>query len=566
MPKPSSKDIYLNNPNLPSANATFEYSPEMAKELRKCKMNVLYFAENYFDIIYLDKGKEKIKLHNYQRQALRLMRDNRFSILLFSRQSGKTTCSTIFLLWHAIFNDYQSVLIVANKEDTAKEIFSRMRMAFEGLPNWLKPGVKEYGKESMELSNGSKIKITTTTSSAGRGSSCNVLFIDEADHIEHNLLNSFWSAVYPIISSSKKSKIIMASTPRDTSGIFYRLYKKSIDDTNSVWKSMVIKWNDIPGRDEEWVKETKLGMDDPTKFAQEFECEFQQIGDSTIDAVLMEELKKDLEDPLYVYDEGKYLLWDTPQPDRIYVAGVDVSEGIMKDSSVIQILDITDVRSINQVAIYRSNSISPMEFTPKLDEILQHWGKPLVLIERNNCGAQVVDNLRREFNYENIVSYGESKVNTVTNKRLGMICHTNTKFEAIQNQRYWINVSRAIRIKDVNTVNELKDFVRIKGNLWGAKSGSHDDRVMALFWALMILHDDLVERYFDVIQRDDNRKPYSIQPIDYGIKYFSNPHSMYRNEKDGAAGDAMPTIFGGIGGVQDNPDYSELLNMGYKPL
>lgn len=560
------KSIYLNNPNLPSIDATFEYTPHMVKELRKCKMNVLYFAENYFHIIHLEKGKEKIKLHNYQRNALRLMRDNRFSLLLFSRQSGKTTCSTIFLLWHAIFNDYQSIMIVANKEETAKEIFSRMRLAFEGLPNWLKPGVKEYGKESMELSNGSKIKITTTTSSAGRGSSCNVLFIDEADHIEHSLLNSFWSAVYPIISSSKKSKIIMASTPRDTSGIFYRLYKKSIEDSDSVWKSLVVKWNDIPGRDEEWVKTTKLGMDDPTTFSQEFECEFQQIGESTINAVVVEELKKSIEAPMYVYDEGNYLLWDTPQEDKFYVAGVDIAEGVMKDASVIQILDITDVKSINQVAIYRNNAITPMEFTTKLNEILGHWGKPLALIERNNCGAQVVDNLKREFHYDNIVCYGESKVNNIINRRLGVIAHTNTKYEAIQNQRYWINVTNSLKLRDINTLNELKDFVKVRNNTWSAKAGSNDDRVMALFWALMILHDEIVEKYFDVISRDENKKPNAIHPIDYGVKLFTNPHSIYRNEKDGAGGDALPSIFGGYGGIMDNPDYMDLINSGYKPL
>lgn len=316
------KGTYLNNPNLPTVDATFEFTPERVRETVKCKNNILHFAENYFHIIHTDNGKQVIELHSFQKKALRMIRDNRFNLLLFSRQVGKalaldtpvptprgwttmgklkagdkvynaqggicnvvhahetlhnrecyeilfdsgekiiadgehqwstiidyiqsvkttkeifdtvdknhqipnpcstknhtivsvtaiesvpvrcisvdsadnlflvgkqyipthnTTITTIFLLWHAIFNKDQHILLVANKEDTAKEIFGRVRMAYEELPNWLKPGVKEYGKEGMELANGSKIRITTTTSSAGRGSSCNVLFVDEADHIE----------------------------------------------------------------------------------------------------------------------------------------------------------------------------------------------------------------------------------------------------------------------------------------------------------------------------------------------------------------------------------------------
>ena len=181
---PSKKTTYLNNPNLPAVGSQYEYTPQQVKETVTCKKNILHFAENYFHIINLDEGRQLIKLHSFQKKTLRMIRDNRFNLLLFSRQASKTTLATIYLLWHAIFNKDQHILLVANKEDTAKEIFSRVRLAFEELPNWLKPAVKEWGKEGMELANGSKIKITTTTSSAGRGSSCNVLFVDECDHIE----------------------------------------------------------------------------------------------------------------------------------------------------------------------------------------------------------------------------------------------------------------------------------------------------------------------------------------------------------------------------------------------
>lgn len=164
------KDNYMGNPNLPTANAKFEYTPEMVAEIQKCKDDILYFAENYFYIIEPDLGKIKIPLLPYQKRLLNSFRDNRFNIVNSSRQSGKTTCLTILALHETCFKDYRNTLIVANKEDTAKMIFKRVKLAYEELPNWLKPGVKNWGQESTEFSNGSNIGIATTSSSSARGS------------------------------------------------------------------------------------------------------------------------------------------------------------------------------------------------------------------------------------------------------------------------------------------------------------------------------------------------------------------------------------------------------------
>ena len=561
MPK---KGIYLNNPNLPSIDAQFEYTPKMVSELKKCASSVLHFSENYFQIINVDEGRQKITLHSYQKKALRMMRDNRFSLLLFSRQSGKSTISTIYCLWTACFNTDQNILIVANKESTAKEIFKRIRMAYEELPNWLKPAVKEYQKESLELANGSRIGITTTTGTAGRGSSANLLFVDEADWIESNLLEEFWASVYPIISSSKKSKIILASTPRDTSGLFYKLYDGSIKGTNS-WVSLRIPWDQVPGRDEQWKKETIGSLGDISIWRREFEIVFDEIGEASFDTELFEQMKANTFSPLYVFDEGRYLLWETPNEEKIYVAGVDIAEGLGKDATVIQILDITDLRKIKQVACYHNNRISPSEFTPKLHEILQHWGSPLALIERNSCGGQVVDNLKKDFNYENIVSYGYKETST-KNRLLGVMSHTNTKYRGVMNQRYWINTAKSVQINDIHTVNEFKDFVRLKNGTWSSKAGSNDDRVMSFIWALMILSEDLIENYFEIIEKDENNKPLVIRQMEYEVKYFMNPTSIYTNEKDGVGGSSLPILFEGKGMNNSNPDLDELYGMGWKSL
>jgi hypothetical protein len=477
--------------------------------------------------------------------------------------SHNSTLATIFMLWVAIFQNDQRILLVANKESTAREIFRRIRVAYEGLPNWLKAPVTYYGLESLELQNGSRISITTTTGTAGRGSSANLLFVDEMDFIEKGLLEEFWSSVYPIISSSKKSKIIIASTPKDTSGLLYKLYDGSVKKQNN-WVNMKVLWNDVPGRDERWRKDTIDALGDEGIFRREFEVTFDEVGESAIDGELFDNMRRNAMEPLYIYEDGCYLLWENPNEEKIYSVGVDISEGVGKDASVIQVLDITEPRQIKQVAVYTNNKISPSEFTPKLREILSHWGDPYVLIERNNCGAQVVDNLKREFNYESIVSWGIDRVVNRANNKYGIIAHTNTKFIGIMNQRYWVNTLKTVQINDVNTVLEMKDFVRSKNNTWGAKHGAHDDRVMSLIWALMMLHEDIAHNFFDIIEKDETGKPKVIKSIDYGIKHFMNPSSIYTNEKDGTGGDALPAIMGTS--YTENTDLDDLSMQGWRPL
>lgn len=557
------KQNYLNNPNLPTADAIHEYTPEMVLDISKCQDNILYFAENFFSIVSLDEGKQKIKLHPCQKRALRKMRDNRFFILLASRQIGKTTLMTIYALWIACFQNDQSILIVANKEDTAIEIFRRIRLAYEELPNWLKPGVKgSYGKTSMELANGSIIGISTTTGTAARGKSINVLILDELAFIEQHLVGEFWKSVYPIVSASKKSKIFIASTANGTGNLFHSLYTGAEQNKNG-WASDKILWNEIPGRNELWKLQTIATIGSREAFNQEFGCEFLDAGDSSIDDDLYDRLQTEVKEPKYIMEEGAYKIWDDPVDDRIYVAGVDVSEGVSRDASVINIFDLTDLTNIKQVACFHSNQITPQKFTTKLHEILVHWGKPLVCIERNNCGAQVVDNLRHNHSYENIVSWGASEAGRAK-EQLGIICHTNTKYTGIGNMRYWVNEQVVVRIRDENLLKELKTFVRGANGHWAAKKAvnTYDDRVMSMVWALIILEPTVAVRFFEIAQYDINHKPLLIKQLDFGIKYFTKSGSMYSEMNDYAA--ALPSIINSNVSISD--DLADLYSQGFKPL
>ena len=552
---------YMGNKNLPNVNWKGVYTKEQVKHLKKASKNILYFAENFFYIVNLDRGRERIQLYKPQKRSLRLMRDNRFFCLLASRQIGKSTMMSIYILWQACFNADQRILLVANKEATAIEIFQRIRMAYEELPNWLKPPVKEYAKTSMTLENGSRIGITTTTGTAARGQSVNCLVIDEMAFIEPHLVEEFWKSVFPIITSSTKSKVFVCSTANGTDNLFYKLYTEAVDGLNS-WAYDKIKWNEIPGRDKKWAQETKTAIGSADAWLQEFECEFIHSGESTLDDELFEEMMNKVSSPKILLDDGHYKIWEEPDEAKLYVAGVDISEGVGIDSSVIQILDITDIRDIKQVAVYRNNKIPPLEFTNKLYGILRNWGSPLALIERNNCGAQVVDRLSVDLGYEKVVSYGNAKAHR-RNVMRGMIAHTNTKYKGVLNMRYFMNEVRVIKINEEDTVKELRNFVRYPNGTWKARAGFHDDRVMAMLYALFILEKEITERFFEIVELDDMGKPLVIEPMDYGISYFEDPTSIYLdNEIVGSNNHELPAIVWGMGDEMED-EMNDLEAMGY---
>ena len=557
-------EFYLGNPNLPAADAQIAYEPWMIKEMKKCKDNILYFAEKYFYIINLDRGRETIDLHPCQKRVMRKMRDNRFFILLASRQIGKSTLMTIYILWYACFMDDQRVLLVANKEATAIEIFQRVRMAFEELPIWLKPGVKEYGKTSMTLDNGSRIGITTTTGTAARGQSVNLLIIDECAFIESHLVEEFWKSVFPIITSSKKSKVFICSTANGTGNLFHKLYDGAEKEENG-WGYDKIMWHEVPGRDEKWAAVTKQALGSNEAWLQEFCCIFVNSGESSIDEELFADMSAKCTEAKIILEEGNYKIWDEPDPSRVYVAGVDISEGVGIDASVIQILDITDIRDIRQVATYHNRHIPPLEFANKLHTILLNWGSPLALIERNNCGAQVVDRLAFDVGYEKVVSYG-AKAALRGRPQMGMIAHTNTKYKGVMNMRYFINETRSVAIQDLNTLKEMRDFVRYPNGTWKAKGGYHDDRVMSFMYALFILEKEITERYFDILELDDHGKPMTIEPMDFGVATFENATSIYNDfEVVGLNNPYMTPVVFGMGSTEQYSEMETLAREGWTP-
>jgi hypothetical protein len=507
--------FYKGNENLLRGNSQFKWTDQMIDELKLCNKSILHFAENYFYITTLDEGKKKIELYKYQKRLLKAFKNNRFNVVLSSRQSGKTTTITIYALWIVCFQSDKRITIVANKESTAKEIFARIKMAFEQLPIWMKPSVKSWRKDGFLLANDSAITISTTSSAGPRGSTSNLLIIDEMAHCPNELMKELWKSAIPIISSSKKSQIVVISTPNGTDNKFYDLYQESQKE-NAEWHCEVVNWFDVPGRDEEWKVQTIAAMGSKEDFDQEFGNVFHEPGKTAIDPELLAELKSQCKDPVLVMDNGSYKVFEEPNPKSFYAIGVDVGEGIGRTNTVAQILDVSDLTNIKQVAIYSSNQMSPYHFGTRLMGILDDWGRPPILVENNNNGQQVLDVLCHTHNYESVVSYKFEGFSQHYNNenRFGIHNHTNTRYKGITNFRYWANSLKAVKLFDLDTLLELETFVRLPNYTFSKrKDDDLDDRVLALVWALFILDPSIAMKYYQIVDTDDQGRPLKIQPI-----------------------------------------------------
>lgn len=567
---------YKGNKKVPKSEAQFEWTPKMIQELRKCKEDIIYFAENYFYIVNLDRGKEVIKLYTRQRQILRSLINNKYTCLLSCRQFGKTTLMTIYALWLSCFEDDQRIMIVANREQTAINIYKRIRTAYEQLPNFLKPGVKEYGQTGVTFDNDSSIGVSTTTATAIRGESISALIIDEMAFIEGHIIEDFWKSVIPVVSSGKKSKIFAVSTPNGVDNKFYEVYSAA-EKGKSTWKAERVDWWDIPGRTEKWKEQMILTLGSEESFLQEYGNCFLDPGNSAVGATVIEKFKEEKKDPLFRFDLDSYRVFEKPNIKKQYVVGVDVGEGIGRASSVAQILDITDLKNIEQVGIYATNNTEPYHFANNLVKLCNQWGNPPLLVERNNCGGQVIDALYYKHEYEKIVSCSRISPTThQTTRNLGILSHTNLRFTGISNMRYWTNTLQTVKINDIDTIKELETFIKYPNGTYRKKNDNFfDDRVLALVWALFILETEICQQYYNIEELDRQNKPSKISDIGYwdreerfyGVKELNNSEMPLSSSFSIPNAVPITSLFGGEDFLpESDKDIYDFMSEGWKPL
>ena len=467
---------YLGNPNLKAAGVIHQYTKEQVEEYMKCAKDVEYFARKYIKIVNVDHGLMPFNMWDFQAKMLKTFQENRFSICKLPRQVGKSTTSIAYILHLILFTDQQNVAILANKGALARDLLAKLQLAYEYLPKWLQQGVVTWNKGNIELENGSKVLAAATSSSAIRGGSFNLIFLDEFAFVQRNLADAFFASTYPTISSGKTTKIIIVSTPNGMNHFF----KMWVDATEgrSEYVPIEILWNDVPGRDDEWKKQT-IANTSEEQFRQEFECEFIGSTSTLIHPMKLRELawvqpSKDTFGLDY---------YEAPDPRRLYICVFDVSEGVGQDYSAISMFDVTEM-PYRQVAKYRSREISPLMFPDVIYRFARWYNNAYVLGETNNIGQQVVNSLYMDLEYENVVAtYTKNKNIKVgggfsVRSAFGIRTTKSVKKIGCSNLKTIVE-SNKLLISDFETIEELSTFVEDK-ETYKAEEGCHDDLAMTL--------------------------------------------------------------------------------------
>jgi hypothetical protein len=496
----SDNGVYLGNPNLKKANTPIEFTEDQIREFLKCKEDPVYFANNYIKIVSLDEGLTQFHPYHFQEKLINNFHNNRFNICKMPRQTGKSTTVVSYLLHYAVFNDSVNIGILANKAATARELLGRLQTAYENLPKWMQQGIIAWNKGSLELENGSKILAASTSASAVRGMSFNILFLDEFAFVPNHVADSFFASVYPTITSGKNTKVIIVSTPHGMNH-FYRMWHDAEKNKNEYIPTDV-HWSEVPGRDEKW-KETTIANTSEQQFKVEFECEFLGSVDTLIAPSKLRTLIYD--NP--IQRNAGLDVYEPSKEKHDYVMTVDVARGVGEDYSAFVVVDITEFPH-RVVAKYRNNDIKPMLFPNIIYEVAKSYNSAFILCEVNDIGDQVASILQYDLEYQNllmcsmrgragqIVGQGFSGKKT----QLGVKMSKTVKKVGSLNLKTLIEEDKLI-FNDYEIISELTTFIS-KHNSFEAEEGCNDDLAMCLVIYAWLVQMD----YFKELTDQDVRK------------------------------------------------------------
>ena len=495
-----SDEIYLGNPNLKKANTLVEFDQEQIIEYVRCKNNPVYFSKNHVKIVTLDEGLKSFEPYDFQEKLINNFHDNRFNICKMPRQTGKSTTVISYLLHYLLFKDSVNIGILANKAATARELLGRLQTAYENVPKWMQQGVLSWNRGSLELENGSKILAASTSASAVRGMSFNILFLDEFAFVPNHIADSFFSSVYPTITSGKSTKVIIVSTPHGMNH-FYRMWHDAERGKNEYIPTDV-HWSEVPGRDDEWKRQT-IANTSEQQFKIEFECEF--LG--SVDTLIAPSKLRSLVYESPIQRSAGLDVYEEPQPKHDYICTVDVARGVVKDYSAFVIVDITTFPH-KVVAKYRNNEIKPMLFPNIIYEIASKYNKAFILCEVNDVGDQVAAILNYDLEYANllmasmrgragqVIGQGFSGKKT----QLGVKMSKTVKKVGALNLKTMIEADK-LTFCDYDILSELTTFIQ-KSNSFEAEEGCNDDLAMCLvIYAWLVAQD-----YFKELTDQDVRK------------------------------------------------------------
>jgi hypothetical protein len=471
-------EAYLGNPNLKKVNTPVEYTQDQIVEYQKCAEDPIYFMEKYIRIVSLDEGLVPFNMYGFQKDIVQKIHENRFTICKLPRQSGKSTTTISYLLHYALFNPNSNIAILANKSSTARDILGRLQLAYENLPKWLQQGVINWNKGNIELENKSTIVAAATSSSAIRGGSFNIIFLDEFAFVPTNIAEMFFSSVYPTISAGTKTKMIIVSTPYGMN-MYYKIWMDAINKKND-YIPIEVHWSEVPGRDDKW-KEQTIRNTSEEQFQQEFECEFLGSVNTLISASKI----KATPYVTPIKSAQGVDIYEDRKEGHTYVAAVDVSRGVDKDYSAFLVFDVTSM-PYKVVAKYRSNEIKPFVFPNIISRVCLAYNQAHILTEVNDIGQQVADALQFEIEYPNLLMTTQKgragqilgAMYSGRGSSMGVRMTKAIKKVGCSNLKTLIEGDKVV-VNDFNIIQEMSTFTK-RGQSWQAEDGSNDDLMMCL--------------------------------------------------------------------------------------
>ncbi len=481
-------------------HTTEEYSTDQLLEFAKCAHPVtgaMYFLEHFFYIQHPLKGRLLYQPYDYQVELIDTYVNNRFSINLLSRQTGKTTTAAGYLLWYAMFKPDSTILIAAHKYSGVQEIMQRVRYAYELCPDHIRAGVTSYNKGSMEFDNGSRIIGQATTDNTGRGMSITLLYLDEFAFVRPTIAKEFWTSISPTLSTGGGA--IITSTPNSDEDQFALLWKgaNKTDDSygntridglgENGFKAFESDWKRHPDRDQKWADD-ELGRIGEERFRREHLNEFLIFDETLINATTL----IDMEGIEPLSKTGQVRWYKEPQPGMIYTVALDPSLGTGGDPAAIQVFE---ANTTTQIAEWKHNKTPIPAQIRILAELINHLSMKChdnesvyYSIENNTLGEAALISLE-EYGEENIGGVfltdpkksGKGRIN-----RKGFNTTNKSKVVACAKLKTLVE-SKTMTVYSKSLISEFKHFVAL-GVGYAAKPGETDDLVMATILAIRMMN------------------------------------------------------------------------------
>lgn len=458
--------------------------------------------------------------------------------------SHNTITSSIFLIWFTIFQYEKNALLIANKGATTKEIMDKIRNIVEGLPFFLKPGILKKDVGTMIFDNKCRIITQNTTKTSGISFTIHLLFLDEFAHIQESIKRPFYGNIYPTLSSSKISRVIISSTPNGYD-LFHDLFQDALDGLNE-YTPLRVDWWQVPGRDEAWKAREMANLGSEEEFNKQYGCQFLSSSSLLLNAEQILRLDRNKKDFVFrefdalddIYVDYSNLKWD-PDVDvddffnspNFYVFSVDLAEGVGRDYSVINIFEVitlenNDIMNIKnaanfskffglkQIGVFRSNLVSGEDYAKILYELsvnIFNQENIRIMLEYNTYGSELVKNLitlyphKNDFDEETFVKF-KHRVTSI-HKSVGIRYGKDNKILYSEFLRECVGNGR-MQLLETNTVSESKMFSRNPNGTYSAQAG-HDDLFMSAITAAAILEtndfEEIVEEFFDLLDPDKQK-------------------------------------------------------------